>query len=176
MIETPTVDWLALSPTLALLAASGIALLSAVLVPEWMRRGVAAGVAVIGFAVSTVFACIVFSETQVAEPLGAGLRRQHALRLFKEIPAGMVEIVGMLVVAQQHRIDRADIAHAERGTRQLLQFHMRQLILAGRIEGRIGEQAEPVDLDQGGGASDQRDGDAHVILLLAAAAAGRVTR
>ncbi|GEC57230.1 hypothetical protein BEL01nite_62730 [Bradyrhizobium elkanii] len=87
----------------------------------------------------------------------------------------MVEIVGMLVVAQQHRIDRADIARAERRTRQFLQFHMRQLILAGCIEGGIGEQAEPVDLDQGGWASDQCDGDAHVILLLVGAA-GRVTR
>ena len=42
MIETPSVDWLALSPTLALLAASGVALLAAVLVPPWMRRTVAA--------------------------------------------------------------------------------------------------------------------------------------
>ena len=33
MIPTPKVDWLALSPTLALLGASGLALLGSVLVP-----------------------------------------------------------------------------------------------------------------------------------------------
>ena len=38
MIPTPTVDWLALSPTLALLGASGVALLGSVLVPSWLRR------------------------------------------------------------------------------------------------------------------------------------------
>jgi hypothetical protein len=34
-IATPKVDWLALSPALALLAASAICLLGAVLVPRW---------------------------------------------------------------------------------------------------------------------------------------------
>ena len=34
VIDTPNVDWLALSPTLALLGASGVALLAAVLVPR----------------------------------------------------------------------------------------------------------------------------------------------
>ena len=37
MIDTPSVDWLALSPTIALLAAAGVALLSALL-PAWMRK------------------------------------------------------------------------------------------------------------------------------------------
>ncbi|CAN5184393.1 NADH-quinone oxidoreductase subunit N [soil metagenome] len=63
MIETPSVDWLALSPTLALLGASGAALLSAVLVPQWMRRGVAAGVALAGFALAAVLAGMVFEQT-----------------------------------------------------------------------------------------------------------------
>ncbi len=69
----------------------------------------------------------------------------------------MVEIVRVLVVAQQHRVNRADIARAHRGPGQFLQLHMRQLIGAGLVEGRIGEQAEAVDLDQGGGAADQGD-------------------
>ncbi|MBA2642071.1 MAG: NADH-quinone oxidoreductase subunit N [Actinobacteria bacterium] len=63
MIETPSVDWLALSPTLALLGASGVALLSAVLVPQWMRRGAAAGVALAGFALAAVLAGMVFEQT-----------------------------------------------------------------------------------------------------------------
>ena len=42
VIDTPTVDWLALSPTLALLGASGIALLAARPRPAWMRKAVTA--------------------------------------------------------------------------------------------------------------------------------------
>ena len=69
MIETPSVDWLALSPTLALLGASGVALLSAVLVPQWMRRGVAAGAALAGFALAAVLACVVFEQSPGSEAL-----------------------------------------------------------------------------------------------------------
>ena len=45
MIDKPSVDWLALSPTVALLGASGVALLAAVMVPAWMRKGAAAAIA-----------------------------------------------------------------------------------------------------------------------------------
>ena len=55
----------------------------------------------------------------------------------------MIEIVGMLIMAEQHGIDFADRVCAQRGTDEFLQPHMRQLIGAGRIEGRIGEQAKP---------------------------------
>jgi NADH-quinone oxidoreductase subunit N len=48
MIHTPHVDWFSLSTILALLGASGIALLSAVLVPRSIRRGFAASVAALG--------------------------------------------------------------------------------------------------------------------------------
>ena len=63
MIPTPNVDWLALSPTLALLGASGVALLGSVLVPSWSRRGFAAFVAFAGFVTAGVFAGIVFDRS-----------------------------------------------------------------------------------------------------------------
>ena len=50
MIQTPHVDWFALSTSLVLLGASGIALLSAVLVPRPYRRAFAATVAALGCA------------------------------------------------------------------------------------------------------------------------------
>ena len=62
VITTPKVDWLALSPTLALLGASGVALLGSVLVPWWMRRGFTAFVAFAGFVTAGVFAAIVFER------------------------------------------------------------------------------------------------------------------
>ncbi len=69
MIETPKVDWLALSPVLALLGASGIALMAAVLVPPWMRKTVSAVSVFAGFVVAAVFAGVVFDETPQPEVL-----------------------------------------------------------------------------------------------------------
>ena len=80
---------------------------------------------------------------------------RFALR--RKSPAGIIEIVGMLIVAEQHGIDFADRVRAERRARQLLELHMRQLIGPRRIEGRIGEQPEAIDFDQGGGTADQGD-------------------
>ena len=48
MIQTPSIDWVALSPTLATLAAAGLALLLAVLVPRSVRRPGAAVVVGVG--------------------------------------------------------------------------------------------------------------------------------
>lgn len=64
----------------------------------------------------------------------------------------------MLIVAQQHGVDFADPVGAKRGAGKFFQFHMRQLIGAGPVEGRIGQKPEAVDLDQRGRAADQRDG------------------
>jgi NADH-quinone oxidoreductase subunit N len=63
VIPTPTVDWLALSPALSLLGASGVALLGSVLVPRWGRRGFCAFVALAGFVTAGVFAGILFDRS-----------------------------------------------------------------------------------------------------------------
>ena len=52
----PHVDWLALSPSLALLGASGVALLGAVLVPAWLRHAVLRGDRRRGFVTAGVLA------------------------------------------------------------------------------------------------------------------------
>ena len=55
--------------------------------------------------------------------------------------------------------------------------HMRQLIRAGGIEGRVGEQPKTVDLDERGGAADQGDRNCHDVFPSDGfKAAGRVTR
>jgi NADH-quinone oxidoreductase subunit N len=69
VIQTPKVDWLALAPTLALLGASGVALLGSVLVPRWFRRFFAALIAFAGFVTAGVFAAIVFDRTAEGRPL-----------------------------------------------------------------------------------------------------------
>jgi NADH-quinone oxidoreductase subunit N len=103
VIETPSVDWLALSPTLALLGASGVALLAAVIVPDWMRRGVAAGVALIGFALSAVLACVVFSETPVAESLLSDSMIRDRFAAFAQVILAVTGAVVVLVAWSERR-------------------------------------------------------------------------
>ena len=62
----PTIDWFALSPSLALLAASGLALLGAVFVPMAARKLFAAFVAAAGFVGAGIFAGWVYAETPEA--------------------------------------------------------------------------------------------------------------
>jgi NADH-quinone oxidoreductase subunit N len=59
----PSVDWFALAPSLALLAATALALLGAVLVPVVARKIVAAIVAALGFVAAGVWAGLLYSET-----------------------------------------------------------------------------------------------------------------
>ncbi|MFL6015002.1 MAG: hypothetical protein ACJ74P_12095, partial [Gaiellaceae bacterium] len=69
-LDTPHVDWLALSPELSLLAAAGVCLLAAVLLPGWARRGTAAFVALAGFVTAGVFAGV-FQQYWVYAAVGA---------------------------------------------------------------------------------------------------------
>ena len=62
----PTVDWLALAPSLALLAAASLALLGAVLVPAVARKAFAAVVAAAGFVAAGVWAGLLYAETPEA--------------------------------------------------------------------------------------------------------------
>jgi NADH-quinone oxidoreductase subunit N len=62
-MTTPTVDWFALSPSLALLTASGLALLGAVFLPAAGRKPYAAVVAALGFAAAGAWAALLYSET-----------------------------------------------------------------------------------------------------------------
>ena len=108
MIDTPKVDWLALSPTLALLGASGIALLAAVLVPAWMRRGVAAGVSLVGATVSVVFACIVYSETPVSESLLAESMVRDRFAAFAQVILAASAAAVVLVAWAERRHHAAE--------------------------------------------------------------------
>ena len=59
----------------------------------------------------------------------------------------MVEIVEMLVVAEQHGVDGADSFGRQRRTRGLPQKHS-PLVVARRIEGGIGHEFQPLELDE----------------------------
>ena len=62
-ISRPHVDWFALSPSLAMLCASGLLLLVAVLVPRRARKPVAAAGAAAGFVAAFVFAVVLAAKS-----------------------------------------------------------------------------------------------------------------
>jgi len=95
VIDTPSVDWLALSPTLALLGASGVALLAAVLVPAWMRKGVAAGTALLGFVLAAVLAGFVFDQSQTPQALLAESMVRDQLAALAQV---ILAVTGAVVV------------------------------------------------------------------------------
>jgi NADH-quinone oxidoreductase subunit N len=84
MIDTPTVDWLALSPTIALLAAAGLALLSVIL-PDWTRKAVSACAVFAGFAVAAGLAVYLFGETPTPEVELAGTLARDQLAAMAEV-------------------------------------------------------------------------------------------
>ena len=75
----------------------------------------------------------------------------------------VVEIVGVVVVGEQHDVDRGQVGHLDRRTDGL---HRRGsegevVALPRLVEGRIGEDLPSVDLDEHGRPADMGDSDAH---------------
>lgn len=103
MIETPQVDWLSLSPSLALLAAAGVALLGAVLVPAWMRKSLTAGVAFTGFVVAAVLACVVFDDTPNPEALLSDSMVRDQLAAYTQVLLAVIGAVVVLVSWSERR-------------------------------------------------------------------------
>jgi NADH-quinone oxidoreductase subunit N len=95
MIETPSVDWFALSPTLALLGATGIALLGSVLLPAWSRRGVTATVAFVGFVAAAVLAGLLFDRSATPDSLLEESMVRDRLAAFAQV---VLAVTGAVVV------------------------------------------------------------------------------
>ena len=103
MIDTPSVDWLALSPTLVLLAAAGIALLAAVIGPAWTRKAVAAGVVLAGFVLAAVLAGVVFDDTPSPEVLLEGSMARDQLAALAQVILGVTGAAVVLVSWTERR-------------------------------------------------------------------------
>ena len=96
MIDTPNVDWLALSPSVALLAAAGVALLS-VLLPEWVQKAVAAAVAFAGFVAAAICGIVVFDHTPSPEVLLQGSMVRDQLAALSQVVLGVTGAAVVLV-------------------------------------------------------------------------------
>ena len=95
MIETPKVDWLALSPTLALLGVAAVTLLGAVTVPRAAVRGFSIAVSVAGFATSAVLSAVVFDRSADGTSLIAESMTRDR---FAAVAALLLAVIGIAVV------------------------------------------------------------------------------
>ena len=105
MIPTPSVDWFALSPVLVLLAASGVALLGAVLFPREWRKALSALLCAVGFAGALLAAALVYWKSPEGRSVVAeAVRRDRFCALAQMIVAGAgVLTVGISYSERSHR-------------------------------------------------------------------------
>ena len=94
MIDTPNVDWLALSPTLALLAVSALTLLGGVFYPRHAVRSFVVFVSVAGFAASAVLSAVVFDRSEAGTSLIAESMTRDR---FGAAAALIIAVVGLCV-------------------------------------------------------------------------------
>src|SRR5262249_41296656 len=93
----------------------------------------------------------------VPRPLCTSVRREQARRGHSVSFAGTIEIVSMLVVAQEYRVDLSDLICRRRRSGELFQRDMRQLVFTWSIKCRISEQVETVRFDECSGTANQSD-------------------
>jgi NADH-quinone oxidoreductase subunit N len=99
MIQTPHIDWLAISVPLALLSAGGLSLLAAVLTPRRWRRNLGAILCALGFAAALVFAAILFGDSATGHGvIGDAIQRDRLAALTQMIIAG----AGLLAVGTSY--------------------------------------------------------------------------
>jgi NADH-quinone oxidoreductase subunit N len=110
-IPRPPVDWFAISPSLALLAAAGACLMVAVLVPQAARKATAATVAAGGFVTSFVLAAVLYDRSPIGTSVIAdAIRRDRFAALAAIIVAG----VGLVAVA---------VSYSERTRGHIAEYH-----------------------------------------------------
>ncbi|MGB2952234.1 MAG: NADH-quinone oxidoreductase subunit N [Gaiellaceae bacterium] len=100
MIRTPPIDWFALSPELALLGVTSIALLAAVLVPPRHRRPVAATVVALGFLGAFVAAALLYGYSAHGHGVIADAIRRDRLAALAQL---IVTASGFFAVGVSYR-------------------------------------------------------------------------
>jgi len=100
VIDTPSIDWLALSPVLAPLAGAGIALLLSVVLPHGVRRAVAAFFGGLGLLVGLILAAYVYWKSPDAQGIVADAARRDRLASLAQM---MIAGAGILTIGIAYR-------------------------------------------------------------------------
>jgi NADH-quinone oxidoreductase subunit N len=100
VIDTPSIDWLALSPVLAPLAGAGLALLLSVFLPSGPRRAVAAFFGALGLLVGLILAAYVYWKSPDARGIVADAARRDRLAALAQM---MIAGAGILTVGIAYR-------------------------------------------------------------------------
>src|SRR3954467_4893293 len=104
MIAKPHVDWLSLSPTLALLAATGLLLMVAVFTRRTTRKAVSAFVAFAGFVTAFVFAVVVDARSpEAAVQVHDAMFRDRWAALAQILIAGSGAVAVLISYSQRWR-------------------------------------------------------------------------
>jgi hypothetical protein len=94
-----------------------------------------------------------------AEALPAAGGGQGERDAGEESPAGGVEVVGVLVVREQHHVDGAEVGRGGGGGRGLRQRRPHRGVVPGGVERRVGQEAQAAVLEEGGRAAENADGE-----------------
>jgi NADH-quinone oxidoreductase subunit N len=105
VIPRPHVDWFALAPINALLAAAMIALLAAVLVRPRARRAFAAGVCALGYAVALGFAIALYVKTPHGHAIIAGSMQRDRFGEFAQMIVAATGILAIGVSVRERMTD-----------------------------------------------------------------------
>jgi NADH-quinone oxidoreductase subunit N len=100
VIDTPSIDWLALSPVLAPLAGAGLALLLSVFLPQGTRRAVAAFFGALGLLVGLILAAYVYWKSPEAQGIVADAARRDRLAALAQM---LIAGAGILTVGIAYR-------------------------------------------------------------------------
>ena len=107
MINTPAIDWLALAPSLALIAAMIGALMAAVLVPERWRRNVSWFFCLVGYAGAFAFAAVLFERSPHAHAVIANaLFRDRYGALAAMVVSGVGLLTALVYYGEHSKLDR----------------------------------------------------------------------
>lgn len=101
---------------------------------------------------------------------GAGDRRDHSPHPAEQVTAGDVEVVAVVVVAEQHRVDRREVGHGDRRSGDLARRRSpAEAVFPPRgVERRIGQDRPAFGLDEGRRSTDVGQPDvAHLAWLTA---------
>ena len=98
-----------------------------------------------------------------AEALRSSRRRYDGGHTREQRPPCRVQVVGVMVVGEQHRVDRPKVGRRDRRLRCLARASpvSEGVRSPRRVEGRVGQQPPAAHLDQDGRAADVSDDNVH---------------